>query len=646
MPIEAGYTGKILRVDLSSDKITWVPTLYYADRFIGGRGIAAKIYWDEVPPDVRPFDAENRLIFATGPLAGFTGLAGSRLQICGKSPATHPEMFCYSSVGGSWGAELKFSGYDGIVIQGKSDRPVYLLLQDSVGEIRDASALWGKNSVETRESLKKELGRSVKVLATGIAGENLVPFATVLADDDAAGAGGFAAVMGSKKLKAIVVRGSEKVVPANPEKLRALTEYVRKLAKDRRITPPTLTEPPFPPTMKKRACYGCVAGCLRAVFEASNGDKGKFMCQQSGIYIDAALRYYKGWTEVPFYASRLCDKYGLDTMVLAPLIKWLCRCGQAGILTDEKAGIPISKVGSLEFIESLIKKISFREGFGDILARGILEAADSLGGSAAELIGDLILPRTGEEWVYDPRMFITAGIFYAMEPKRPIQHLHEISWLIAQWVAWNNGVENAYVSTDVVRWVAKRFWGSEVASDFSTYEGKALAAKKIQDRQYVKECLILCDYAWPIAHVKYSKNHLGDSAIESKIFSAVVGKEVDEEGLYRMGERVFNLQRAILVREGHHGKEADKLPEFSYGIPLEYTEHNPECLLPGEEGRVISRKGAVVDKNRFESMRDEYYGYRGWDVPTGLQTISNLKQLQLEDVAEDLARRGLVVNAK
>jgi aldehyde:ferredoxin oxidoreductase len=644
--IEAGYTGKILRADLSSGRITWVPTLYYADRFIGGRGIAAKVYWDEVPPDVRPFDAENRLIFATGPLAGFTGLAGSRLQICGKSPATYPEMFCYASMGGSWGAELKFSGCDGIVIQGKSDKPVYLLLQDCVGEIRDASALWGKNSVETRESLKKEIGSSVKVLATGIAGENMVPFATVLADDDAAGAGGFAAVMGSKKLKAIVVRGSEKVIPANPEKLRALTEYVRKLAKDRRITPPTLMEPPFPPTMKRRACYGCIAGCLRAVFEASNGDKGKFMCQQSGVYIDAALRYYKGWTEVPFYASRLCDKYGLDTMVLAPLIKWLCRCGQAGILTDEKAGIPISKVGSLEFIESLIKKISLREGFGDILAQGILKAADSLGGSAKELIGDLIFPRTGEEWVYDPRMFITPGIFYAMEPKRPIQHLHEISWLIAQWVAWKKGIENAYVSTDVVRWVAKRFWGSEVASDFSTYEGKALAAKKIQDRQYVKECLILCDYAWPIAHVKYSEDHLGDSAIESKIFSAVVGKEVDEEGLYRMGERVFNLQRAILVREGHHGKEADRLPEFSYGIPLEYTEHNPECLLPGEGGKVITRKGAVVDKNKFESMRGEYYRYRGWDVTTGLQTFSALKQLQLEDVAEDLARRGLVVNVK
>jgi aldehyde:ferredoxin oxidoreductase len=416
------------------------------------------------------------------------------------------------------------------------------------------------------------------------------------------------------------------------------------LAKGRKVTPPTVREPPFPPTMKKWACYGCIAGCLRGVFEASNGDKGKFMCQQSGMYMDAAMQYYKRWTEVPFYASRLCDKYGLDTMVLAPLITWLCRCEESGILTDEQAGIPISKVGSLEFIESLIKKISLREGFGDILAQGIIKAADLLGAGAGELIGDLIFPKTGEEWVYDPRMFITTGIFYAMEPKRPIQHLHEISWLIAQWVAWKNGNENAYVSTDVVHWVAQRFWGSERAADFSTYEGKALAAKKIQDRQYVKECLILCDYAWPIAHVRHSEDHLGDATMESRIFSAVVGKEVSEEGLYAMAERVFNLQRAILVREGHKGKEADRLPEFSYAIPLEHTMHNPECLLPGEGGKMITRKGATVDKDQFESMRDEYYRYRGWDVTTGLQTLSKLKQLQLPDVAEELARRGLVVS--
>ncbi len=638
-----GYAGKILRVNLSSGDITSVSTADYIDKFIGGRGIAAKIYWDEVSPDIRASDAENPLIFTTGPLAGFTGLAGSRTQICGKSPATTPELFCYANLGASWGAELKFAGWDGIVLQGKSDKPVYLFIHDTNVEIRDASALWGKNSVETRETLKRDLGTLVKVITTGIAGENMVPFATVLTEDDSSGASGFGAVMGSKKLKAVVVNGSGKVVPSNPEKFHELTDYIRRLTKDRRITPPTLKEPPFPPNGKRKACYGCIAGCLRAVYQASNGDRGKLMCQQSGFYVGVAMQYHKGWTEVPFHASRLSDKYGLDTMVIAPLIQWLHRCGQEGILTDKNTGIPLSKYGSLEFIESVIRKISLKEGFGEILARGVVKAADSLGERAKELIGDLLFPRTGEEWVYDPRMFITTGIFYATEPKRPIQQLHEISWLIAQWVAWQKGIENAYVSTDVVRMVAKRFWGSELAADFSTYEGKALAAKKIQDRQYVKESLILCDYAWPIAHSPHSLDHMGDPAIESKVFSAIVGKEIDEDGLYRIGERVFNLQRAILVREGHRGKEFDTLPEFTYRMPLQFTAHNLDCLVPGEGGKMITRKGMVLDKDKFEGMRDEYYHYRGWDVKSGLQTTSKLEQLELTDVAKVLVGKGLAV---
>jgi aldehyde:ferredoxin oxidoreductase len=640
---EFGYAGKILRVDLSSGSISSIPTADYAAKFIGGRGIAARIYWDEVPPNIKAFDPENKLIFVTGPLAGFPSLAGSRLQICGKSPATSPELFSYSALGGSWGAELKFAGYDGIIIESKSDKPAYLLIQDGKVEIRDAASLWGKDSVETRVILKEALGSDAKVLATGIAGEHLVPFATILAEDDSSGASGFAAVMGSKKLKAIAVMGSGRVTAANPEKLQTLTEYVRNLAKDRKTTPPTLQGPPFPPGRQRKACFGCIAGCLRAVYQASNGDKGKFMCQQSGSYIDASMQYYKEWTEVPFYAARLSDKYGLDTMVLEPLIKWLQRCFQAGLLTDEKTGIPLSKYGSLEYIDSLIKKISLREGFGDILAGGMVKAADFVGGKARDLIGDLALPQTGEEFVYDPRMFITTGIFYAMEPKRPIHQLHEISWLIAQWVVWKKGIENAYVSTDLVRSVARRFWGSELAADFSTYEGKSLAAKKIQDRQYVKEMLILCDYAWPIAHQRYSEDHMGDSAIESKLYSVITGRETEEDGLYSIGERVFNLQRAILAREGHKGREADRLPDFCYTMPLQHIEHNPDCLAPGKDGEPISRRGMVVEKDQFEKMKDEYYGHRQWDIKTGLQTVSKLQQLGLNDVALDLANRGLAV---
>jgi len=138
MSSEFGYIGQILRIALSSGIMTNVPTHIYADRFIGGRGIAAKIYWDEVPPGISALDPENRLIFITGPLAGISGISGSRWQICGKTPAANPEHFWCSNLGGSWGAHLKFAGYDGIIVQGKSERPVYLLIQDGHAEIREA----------------------------------------------------------------------------------------------------------------------------------------------------------------------------------------------------------------------------------------------------------------------------------------------------------------------------------------------------------------------------------------------------------------------------------------------------------------------------------------------------------------------------
>ena len=212
MSLSFGYGGEILRIDLSSGRIAKLPTEQYVGRFVGGRGIAAKIYWDEVPPDIHALHSENRLIFANGPMAGFPGIAGSRWEICGKSTQTSPERFCSANLGGRWGAELKFAGYDALVIYGMADRPVYLLVKDDKVVLKDASHLWGKSTFKTRDLLKNELGKSARIVTTGLAGENMVSMATVLTDDDASGTSGFGAVMGSKRLKAIVVMGSKKPV--------------------------------------------------------------------------------------------------------------------------------------------------------------------------------------------------------------------------------------------------------------------------------------------------------------------------------------------------------------------------------------------------------------------------------------------------
>ncbi|MDO8793923.1 MAG: aldehyde ferredoxin oxidoreductase N-terminal domain-containing protein, partial [Vicinamibacterales bacterium] len=223
------YAGKILRVDLSSRAVTTTPTKDYSDRFVGGRGMAAKLYWDLVPPGAQALGPENALIFVTGPLAGFTGIAGSRWQVCGKSAADTPGTFSWGNLGGSWGVQLKFAGYDAMVVSGKADRPVYVLIQDDKVEIRNASHLWGKTTFWTRDTLKAEWGSSIRVVTIGPAGENLVTLSNMLADEDASGSGGLGAVMGSKNLKAVAVRGSGKVVAADPERLRSISKHLREL---------------------------------------------------------------------------------------------------------------------------------------------------------------------------------------------------------------------------------------------------------------------------------------------------------------------------------------------------------------------------------------------------------------------------------
>ncbi|MEW6184947.1 MAG: aldehyde ferredoxin oxidoreductase N-terminal domain-containing protein [Thermodesulfobacteriota bacterium] len=640
MENEYGYTGKILKVNLSSGQIEHLPTARYADRFVGGRGLAAKLYWDLVPPEADAFDSRNVLIFVTGPVAGFGSLSGSRWQVCGKSPASDPHTFSYSNMGGHWGTQLKFAGYDGLVVEGASDKPVYLSIKNDQVEIKNASSLWQKPAVEVRQGLKETLGREVRVLATGPAGDNRVVFAGLLADGDASGSSGFGAVMGSKKLKAIAVQGDQrKFKAADTEKLRELTEYVRQLKK---LKPGTLEKlMPEGSGLKREACFGCIGSCIgRMAYQAEDGTHGKVMCQSGMYYIRAAWKHYGKRTEVPFYANRIADSYGFDTMVVDSIITLLFKGHKTGIFTEENTELPLSQIGSLEFIEALAKKISFREGIGDILAQGTTRAAAIIGQGAPDLIADQI--SIGDHGpAYCPRMYITTGLFYATEPRQPIQNLHCISRPTLKWVSWLGGNSDSHMTTDLVRWIAKTYWGSEEAADFSTYNGKALAAKMIQDREYAKESLILCDFAWPITDVDCTEDHQGDPTVESRIYSAVTGRQTDEAGLNEIGERIFNLQRAILTREGHVGREADKVNEMFFTVPLKEAFLNPECLVPGPGEKPVSKKGTVFDREKFEAIKTEYYHLRGWDPNTGLQTEEKLQQLGLEDLTGDLNKKKL-----
>jgi aldehyde:ferredoxin oxidoreductase len=241
-------------------------------------------------------------------------------------------------------------------------------------------------------------------------------------------------------------------------------------------------------------------------------------------------------------------------------------------------------------------------------------------------------------------MLISTAFMYAMEPRQHIPQVAEIGGTVEIfWGQWAQKVPGAYVSSDVMRAIAKRFWGSELAMDFSTYEGKALAARKVQDRVFGNECVPLCFWMFPIWQSEFTKDHVGNPTVESQILSAVTGEDTDEEALCRMGEKVFNLQRTIMVREGHKGREGDRLPEIFHTQPLITEAYDPECLVPGKDGEIISRQGEVLDRQDFERMKDEFYVLRGWDIATGLQKKAKLAELGLRDVAEDLELRGLIV---
>jgi aldehyde:ferredoxin oxidoreductase len=635
-----GYSGTILRIDLSSGTVSRVPTADYAERFIGGRGLASKVYWDEVPPEAGAFDPENRLIFAVGPMAGVNGVSGSRWVICGKSSLASPDGFNYCNLGGDWGYNLKTAGYDALVVHGRSEKPVYVLVQDDRVEIRDASHLRGKTTVETRDALTEEVGESVKVVAIGPAGENLVAFASVLADRDASGSSGFGAVMGSKNLKAIAVHGSGRVKVADPDRCRELAAYARELRKGfgMGFTPGTDQDM----KLTRDYCRGCTGGfCFRGKYTSSGGKTGKYMCGSATFYVLRARRYYGESNEVPFLASMACNEYGVDTHQIDVMMQWLSKCHQAGVLTEEGTGIPLAKQGSLEFIETLVRKIALREGIGDVLARGTIRAAEALGREASDLLTDYITPSGHFALIEGPRMYISTGLLYAMEPRQPMSQLNQMGTLNL-WLMWVYKQADAFVSSDVYRAIGERMFGSREAVDFTTYEGKALAAKMIQDRDCANNSLILCSYLFPIMFSSTTANHLGDPSIESKLLSAVTGREIDEEGLYRVGERLFNLQRAILAREGHRGRDWDRISEHNFTKPLKFDLHNPGLLSPAEGDAVVSKKGAVLDRDRFERLKDEYYALREWDVATGLQTRSGLEGLDLGDVADDLAERGLL----
>ena len=406
-----GWTGKLLRADLSAGTVTTMDTRAYLPTYVGGLGIAARIAWDELEPGVGPFDPENMLFVMVGPLTGTVASGAGRVVVAGIAPQQNPPAFSRSGVGGHWGAELKYAGYDGVIIVGQAEKPVYLWIEDDpdtggpAAELRDAADLWGRGTFATTTALRQRHGPATRVMSCGPAGENLCRIACMQTETgNAAGQGGYGAVMGSKRLKAIAVRGTGGVPVADPGRLMDLVldasrEGMSWGGQDRSVRNPRGVESPIPRRLKK--CGFCAMDCASYHYMGAPGQT-----TSGGHNVHPFCYMYFQSPEARLESAALTSDLGLNGWETSfGVIAWLQMCKQQGLVdTFDGIEIPVpdkelTGVWDIaryppEFSNALLHKMAYREGeLGDALADGACYAAQRLFGGRGLPLLDRIYPR-------------------------------------------------------------------------------------------------------------------------------------------------------------------------------------------------------------------------------------------------------------
>lgn len=610
-----GWMGKILNINLTTSEISLRDTKQYVEKYLGGRGIASQIYWQHVKPETAAFDPENHLIFVTGPLVATGAQGATRMAVAGKSPMAYPEQYCYGNIGGYFPAELKKAGYDGLVISGRAHSPVYLMIDDNRVDILDASGLWGTGTYETGEAIQQTHGDKVKFLTTGQAGENRVRSAVIFGSHQSTSTAGFGAVMGSKNLKAIVVKGTGRPRIYDPERLKELNRYTIQISKRLDLSiPPDVTMSNHGHLLErigKGQCYQCGLVCIRNKYRYGKREdlEDYRRCEAMEYYMPWKYGYNDEPVDTFYNAPILANDYAICTFELRSMINWLYDCYRANSLTEEETGLPLSKIGTGEFLEKLLYSITFREGLGKLLAEGLFRASKEVPEKVRSMLNPGVLP-VGENDAYMPRSSVVHALLDPVEPRmsRPLFHA---GFVRAARMTNLMNPEASSVTEEVYKKIAEAFWGSKAAADAAGYEGKALAAVKIQNRAYLEDSLGLCDSGWPIAYSFSKPGFVGDPELEAKLFHAVTGASSDELDLAM--ERVTNIQRLIMIREGR------KLPEDDY--PYEDNFRNSR-ELPGKP----------LDLEKYLQMLKEYYRLRGWDENTGIPLDSTLDRLGMEDM--------------
>lgn len=609
-------TRTAIRIDLSKKK----STIEYINKelvakFIGGRGINSALLYNEVPAGIDPFSPENRIIFGTGPLTGTLSPASGRYTVSSKSPLTgiHGD----SNAGGFWGPELRFAGYDHLIIQGRSKKPVYIWINDNNIEIRDASHIWGKTTWETELSIQEELGDpDIQVASIGQAGEKLVRYACIINNKwRAAGRTGMGAVMGSKNLKAIAVRGSKKVDVAKPDELMKYVYELNDLLlsdpaygiwskygtpglinpanqlgilvteNDRRSTfadAEKISGETFYDeySVKSNACFNCPVHCGHS-YVAGTGNNGNIIFgggPQFAALANLGSRCNNSNLGSILEMNTICNQLGIDVCSSGVALSFAMECFEKGIITEKNTGGIQLNWGNSGSMIKMLYKIAGKEGFGNVLAEGAWRASQVIGKESHKYAMTI---KGADSPDYDPRALKGWGLAYAVST-RGGDHLRALPAL----EILNDPLEYERL-------------GLPVAGNRFSYDNKAIMIKWHEDIRAVADSLEICKFL--------TRTTLLSPKYLARLFELVTGAGITINELLFAGERIINIERMFCVREGISRKD-DTLPERYL------TESLPDG--PG--------KGETI---QLEKMLDEYYLERGWDNETGIPTHMKLNEL-------------------
>lgn len=624
--ISGGLAGKILRVDLGTGKIWTQDTTIYASRFLGGRTLASYLMLTEMEMQTSWSDPENMLIFSPGILVGTLAPAACRTSVDSINVFNNGKGS--ANFGGNFGAELKYAGYDNLIITGKAESPVYLWISNDVVELRDARPIWGKDTYDTEEFLKRESNdERVVVVSIGPAGENLVRGSCIVGDcAKVAGGSGVGCVMGSKNLKALAVRGRGGIRVSKEKRFLAAVDAARKKIEDSPSTPlwrKGILESTYQPESKnwdfsvivrngqdeywplekrkrlvgrdkgvpsyiKRfgACYACPIGDMPFL----EIDEGKYKgTRGTGYWINAAWYSERFDVDDPSASIRfqlLANQLGLDGDMASVVLSWAFECYEKGLLTkSDTEGLEL-RWGDGDVMIKMLEKLARREGIGNLLAEGVMEASRKLGRSSEKFA----IHMKGQDSADPYRIRKGWGLGVSTSPVGG-RHLRG-SVSFPEFTGPRNLV---FSPTQYENQPEAVFWQAQVKEvedmlGFCVYIGSFLGAHALE----------LSDYA--------------------ELVSSAFGIDLTSEELMLMGRRSYNLEKAFNTIHARFERK-DDLP------PKRYMEQ------PVKSGPYAGHK---CDKENWEKMLDRYYELHGWDKRTGLQTRKCLQEVGLEDIADML----------